>query len=170
MATLKPGNKAPNFTVNNEGGKPVSLSDYKGKKVVLYFYPKDNTPTCTTEACNLRDNYKALQKAGFTVLGISTDTEKQHTKFIDKYELPFTLLADTDKKVHELYGTWIEKQMYGKKYMGTARVTFLINEKGIIDEVIDNVKAAEHASQILGEEVPAKKKAVAKKPAAKKSK
>ena len=167
MVTLKAGDKAPDFTTNDESGKPVSLADYKGKKVVLYFYPKDDTPTCTTEACNLRDNYKALQKAGYTVLGISTNTEKQHTKFIAKYKLPFTLLADPERKVHELYGTWIEKQLYGRKYMGTARVTFIINEKGIIEEVIEKVKSAEHASQILGGTVPPKKKVVAKKAAKK---
>jgi peroxiredoxin Q/BCP len=168
MVTLKAGDKAPDFTANDEIGKPVKLSDYKGKKVVLYFYPKDDTPTCTTEACNLRDNYKALQKAGYCVLGISTNTEKQHTKFIAKYKLPFTLLADPERKVHELYGTWIEKQLYGRKYMGTARVTFIINEKGIIDEVIEKVKSAHHTSQILGEAIPPKTKAVAKKGTAKK--
>ena len=167
MATLKAGDKAPDFTTTDQNGKPVKLSGYKGKKVVLYFYPKDNTPGCTAEACSLRDNYKALQKAGYEVLGISSDAETAHTKFIAKYQLPFTLLTDTDKKVHGLYGTWIEKSMYGRKYMGTARVTFIINEKGIIDEVIEKVDAKNHALQILGEEIPQKAKAVAKKAAVK---
>ena len=175
MALPKVGSKAPDFTANNENGKPVKLSDYKGKKVVLYFYPKDDTPTCTNEACNLRDNYKALQKAGYEVLGISTNNEKQHTKFITKYKLPFTLLVDEDQHVHALYGTWVEKQLYGRKYMGTARTTFLINEKGIIDEVIEKVDSSNHAQQILGESIPAKskkvevKKAPAKKAAVKKA-
>ena len=168
MVTLKPGDKAPDFTTTNQDGKTVKLSDYLGKKVVLYFYPKDDTPTCTTEACNLRDNYKALQKAGYTILGISTNNEKQHTKFIAKYKLPFTLLTDTERKVHELYGTWIEKQLYGRKYMGTARVTFIINEKGVIDEVIEKVKSAQHTAQILGEEISVKTKAAPKKVAKKK--
>ena len=168
MATLKAGDKAPDFTTTDQNGKPVKLSGYNGKKVVLYFYPKDNTPGCTAEACSLRDNYKALQKAGYEVLGISSDAENAHTKFIAKYQLPFTLLADTDKKVHGLYGTWIEKSMYGRKYMGTARVTFIINEKGIIDEVIEKVDTKNHALQILGEEIPQKAKAVAKKAAVKK--
>ena len=162
MVTLKPGDKAPDFTTTDQDGKPVKLSDYRGQKVVLYFYPKDDTPTCTTEACSLRDNYKALQKAGYTVLGISTNNEKQHTKFIAKYKLPFTLLTDVERKVHELYGTWTEKMLYGRKYMGTARMTFLINEKGIIEEVIDKVKSAFHAEQILGKEIPAKGKSTPK--------
>ena len=119
---LQEGDQAPDFEVNDQNGKTVKLSDYKGKKVVLYFYPKDNTPGCTAEACNLRDNYSDLQKAGYEVLGVSTDTEKSHLKFIEKQELPFTLLADTEKQIHEKYGTWVEKQMYGRKYMGTARV------------------------------------------------
>lgn len=162
MVTIKAGDKAPDFETTDESGKHVKLSDYRGKKVVLYFYPKDDTPTCTTEACSLRDNYKALQKAGYVVLGISTDTEKKHGKFISKYNLPFTLLADVDRKVHEHYGTWAEKQLYGRKYMGTLRVTFIINEKGIVEEVIEKVNSANHAEQILGEEIPKKKKAATK--------
>lgn len=146
---LKVGDPAPDFSVNDQDGKQVKLSDLKGKKVVLYFYPKDNTPGCTAEACDLRDNYNALQKAGYEVLGVSKDDEKSHTKFIKKFELPFTLLADTALDIHQKYGTWVEKSMYGKKYMGTARVTFLINEKGIIDEIIEKVKTKEHTSQIL---------------------
>lgn len=146
---LKVGNKAPDFSVNDQQGNPVKLSDFKGKKVVLYFYPKDNTPGCTAESCNLRDNYQALQKAGYEVLGVSKDDEKSHQKFIDKFDLPFTLLADTEKEVHGKYGTWVEKSMYGKKYMGTARVTFLIDEKGIIEEIIEKVKTKDHTAQIL---------------------
>lgn len=145
----EPGSKAPDFTVNNQDGEPVKLSSFKGKKVVLYFYPNDETPGCTAEACNLRDNYKVLQKKGYEILGISSNTEKQHQKFIKKEKLPFQLLADTEKKVHEKYGTWVEKSMYGRKFMGTARVTFIINEKGIIEEVIHKVKTGDHAQQIL---------------------
>ncbi len=146
---LTVGSKAPDFTVNDQDGKPVSLSGLKGKKVVLYFYPKDMTPGCTLEACSLRDNYKALQKAGYEVFGISTDNEKLHRKFIEKEKLPFPLLADTDKAVHEKYGTWVEKSMYGRKYMGTSRVTFIIDENGIISEVIEKVDTKNHAHQIL---------------------
>ncbi len=147
--SLKVGDAAPDFAVNDEKGNKVSLSDFKGRKVVLYFYPKDNTPGCTAEACNLRDNYQALQKAGYVVLGVSTDDEKSHQKFIDKFELPFPLLADTTKELHEKYGTWVEKSMYGKKYMGTARVTFVIDEHGKIEEIIEKVKTADHTAQIL---------------------
>ncbi len=147
--TLQIGDTAPDFNVNDQKGNPVKLSDFLGKKIVLYFYPKNNTPGCTAEACNLRDNYEALQKAGYTVLGVSTDNEKSHKKFIEKQELPFTLLADVDKEIHEKYGTWVEKQMYGRKYMGTARVTFLIDENGKIEEIIEKVKSKDHAAQIL---------------------
>ena len=146
---LKVGDIAPDFSVNDQHEKPVKLSDYKGKKVVLYFYPKDNTPGCTAEACNLRDNYQALQKAGYEILGVSKDSEKSHTKFIEKFELPFTLLADTELDIHKKYGTWVEKSMYGKKYMGTARVTFLIDEEGKIEEIIEKVKTKDHTAQIL---------------------
>ena len=147
--TLKTGDKAPDFSVNDQLGNPVKLSDFKGKKVVLYFYPKDDTPGCTAEACSLSDNYSALQKAGYVVLGVSSDDEKSHQKFIKKFELPFTLLADTDKQIHEKYGTWVEKSMYGRKYMGTARTTFIIDEKGVISEIIQKVDTKDHASQIL---------------------
>jgi len=146
---LKAGSKAPDFSVNDQDGKPVTLSGLKGKKVVLYFYPKDQTPGCTAEACNLRDNYKALQKQGYEVLGVSTDSEKSHQKFIAKEKLPFRLLADVDKVIHQKYGTWVEKSMYGRKYMGTARVTYIINEQGIIDDVIEKVDTKNHADQIL---------------------
>lgn len=149
---LKVGQKAPDFKVNDQDGKTVTLAEYKGKKVVLYFYPRDSTPGCTAEACNLRDNYKVLQKKGYEILGVSTDTEKSHQKFIEKQKLPFRLLADVDQAVHSKYGTWIEKSMYGRKYMGTARVTYVINEKGLIEEVIEKVDTKDHASQILGEE------------------
>lgn len=147
--TLKAGDKAPEFSVNDQNGNPVNLSDFKGKKVVMYFYPKDNTPGCTAESCNLRDNYDALQAAGYEVLGVSTDSEKSHQKFIEKQSLPFTLLADTEKQIHEKYGTWVEKSMYGRKYMGTARTTFLIDENGVIEEIIEKVKTKDHTAQIL---------------------
>jgi len=162
---IKQGSKAPEFSVKDQNGESVTLSGLKGKKVVLYFYPKDMTPGCTAESCNLRDNYKALQKAGYEVFGISTDDEKSHQKFIAKEKLPFRLLADTDKKVHEAFGTWVEKSMYGRKYMGTARVTFLIDEKGIISEVIEKVDTKNHTDQILGSPTP--EKSSPKKPAKK---
>ncbi|PRY84065.1 thioredoxin-dependent thiol peroxidase [Mongoliibacter ruber] len=147
--SVEVGKAAPNFESKDQDGNTVKLSDFKGKKVVLYFYPKDNTPGCTAQACNLRDNYEALQKAGYVVLGISSDSEKSHKKFIEKQELPFTLIADEDKSVHEAYGTWVEKSMYGRKYMGTARTTFIIDENGVIEEIIDKVKTKEHTNQIL---------------------
>ena len=147
---LQTGDKAPEFEVNDQDGNLVKLVDSRGKKVVLYFYPKDNTPGCTAESCNLRDNYEQLQSKGYEVLGISSDNEKSHRKFIEKQNLPFILLADTNKKVHDLYGTWIEKSMYGRKYMGTARVTFIIDEDGRIEEIIEKVNTKDHTSQILG--------------------
>lgn len=146
---LEAGQKAPQFEVKNEKGELVKLSDYLGKKVVLYFYPKDATPGCTAQACDLRDNYDALLKAGYVVLGVSSDDEKSHKKFIEKQSLPFPLLADTDLKVHEAYGTWVEKSMYGRKYMGTARTTFVIDEKGEIAEIIEKVDTKNHTAQIL---------------------
>lgn len=146
---LEAGQKAPQFEAKNEKGELVKLSDYLGKKVVLYFYPKDATPGCTTQACDLRDNYDALLKAGYVVLGVSSDDEKSHKKFIEKQSLPFPLLADTDLKVHEAYGTWVEKSMYGRKYMGTARTTFVIDEKGVIAEIIEKVDTKNHTAQIL---------------------
>ena len=130
---LKIGDPAPDFEVNDQDGNPVKLSDYKGKKVVLYFYPRDNTPGCTAEACNLRDNYSEFQNQGYEILGVSTDSEKSHQKFIEKQSLPFKLLADTEKQIHEKFGTWVEKSMYGKKYMGTARQTFVIDEEGKVE-------------------------------------
>lgn len=161
---LKAGMKAPAFAVNDQNGKVVKLKDLAGKKVVLYFYPKDMTSGCTAESCNLRDNYKLLQKQGYEVLGVSKDDEKSHQKFIAKEKLPFQLLADVDLKMHEAYGTWVEKSMYGRKYMGTARKTFLIDEKGIIEEIIEKVDTKNHADQILKPttKTPAKKKATKK--------
>ena len=147
--SLSIGDKAPDFEVNNQNGELVKLSDFKGKNVVLYFYPKDNTPGCTTESCNLRDNYSNFQKLGYEILGVSTDSEKSHIKFIDKQSLPFDLLADTEKQIHEKYGTWVEKSMYGRKYMGTARKTFVIDEKGVIADIIEKVKTKDHSAQIL---------------------
>ncbi|MCX7743515.1 MAG: thioredoxin-dependent thiol peroxidase [Flavobacteriales bacterium] len=149
MKELTEGAIAPNFTANDQHGNPVTLSSFKGKKVILYFYPKDDTPGCTAEACNLRDNYQMLTKQGFVVIGVSTDSEKSHQKFITKYELPFILIADTDKKVHELYGTWQEKSMYGRKYMGTARYTFVIDENGVIIKIFTKVDTKNHTQQIL---------------------
>lgn len=146
---LEAGQKAPQFEAKNEKGELIKLSDYLGKKVVLYFYPKDATPGCTAQACDLRDNYDALLKAGYIVLGVSSDDEKSHKKFIEKQSLPFPLLADTDLKVHEAYGTWVEKSMYGRKYMGTARTTFVIDENGIIAEIIEKVDTKNHTAQIL---------------------
>lgn len=148
---LRIGDPAPDFLVNDQDGKPVRLSDLRGKKVVLYFYPKDMTPGCTAEACNLRDNYSSMQKRGYEVLGVSTDSEKLHKKFIEKEKLPFRLLADTNKSMHEAYGTWVEKSMYGRSYMGTARITYVINEQGKIEDIISKVDTKNHASQILKE-------------------
>lgn len=167
--TLKPGDKAPDFTVNDQDGNPVKLSSLKGKKLVLYFYPKDMTPGCTTEACNLRDNYKSMLKKGYEVLGVSTDTEKSHQKFIEKERLPFRLLSDTDKNLHNAYGTWVEKSMYGRKYMGTARVTFVIDAKGIIEDIIEKVDTKSHASQILDKDLEKAPKVVVEKKPAKKN-
>lgn len=147
--SLTVGQAAPAFEAKIQTGETIKLSDYLGKKVILYFYPKDATPGCTAQACNLRDNYDALLKAGYVVLGISSDDEKSHKKFIEKQGLPFPLIADKDLKVHEAYGTWVEKSMYGRKYMGTARTTFVIDEKGMLAEVIEKVDTKEHTAQIL---------------------
>ena len=149
---LQIGMKAPEFTLLNQNGESVSLSDFRGKKVVLYFYPKDNTSGCTAEACSLRDNYTELRKQGYEVIGVSVDSSTSHRKFIDKYELPFPLIADTEKKLVESMGVWGEKSMYGRKYMGTFRTTFLINEEGIIEKVYSpkEIKTKTHGEQILG--------------------
>jgi peroxiredoxin Q/BCP len=146
---LNIGDKAPVFGGKDQDGKEVNLKDYSGKKVVLYFYPNDDTPTCTVQACNLRDNYKMLLSKGYNILGISANDEKSHIKFKKKYDLPFTLIADTDKSINELYGVWVEKSMYGKTFMGTARTTFIIDEKGIITDIISKVISDSHAEQIL---------------------
>lgn len=145
------GDKAPELLGYNEKGEEIHLSDYKGKKIVLYFYPKDNTSGCTAQACNLRDHYDELRQAGYEVIGVSIDDAKSHQKFIEKNNLPFTLIADTDKKLVEQFGVWGEKSMYGRKYMGTFRTTFIINEEGVIERVISpkEVKTKIHASQIL---------------------
>ncbi|MCY7352274.1 MAG: thioredoxin-dependent thiol peroxidase [Cytophagaceae bacterium] len=147
--TLKPGDPAPDFTAKNQNGQPVQLSDFAEKKLVLYFYPKDDTPGCTAEACDLRDNYEHLLKQGYAVLGVSIDDSASHQKFIKKYDLPFPLLADTDQKIVNDYGVWVEKNMYGRKYMGTARTTFLIDETGTIAEIIEKVDSKNHTKQIL---------------------
>lgn len=166
---LKIGDKAPDFIVNDQDGNPVKLSDFRGSKVVLYFYPRDMTPGCTAEACNLRDNYSRMKRKGYEILGVSTDSEKSHKKFIAKENLPFRLLADTGKIVHDAYGTWVEKSMYGRKYMGTARVTFVIDEKGVIEDIIDKVDTSDHVSQIFESKVANTAKVAVKKPAKKKS-
>ncbi len=149
MEKLKVGDVAPNFTANNQNSESVSLSDFKGKDVILYFYPKDNTPGCNAEACNLRDNYQFFTNKGFEVIGVSTDNEKSHQKFEAKFELPFTLIADTEKSVVEAYGVWVEKKMYGKTYMGTARKTFVIDQDGKISFIIDKVDTKNASQQLL---------------------
>ena len=145
------GDKAPEVLGINEKGEEIHLSDYKGKKVVLYFYPKDSTSGCTAQACNLRDNYSALREAGYEVIGVSVDSEKSHQKFIEKNQLPFTLIADTDKKLVEEFGVWGEKSMYGRKYMGTVRTTSILHEEGVVERIIGpkEVKTKDHAAQIL---------------------
>lgn len=146
---LKAGDKAPLFTTKDQNGNTVALKDFNGQKVVLYFYPEDDTPTCTDEACNLRDNYAALKAKGINILGVSPDDVDKHSDFTKKYDLPFTLLTDVDKTIANLYSTWGEKNMYGKKYMGIKRFTFLINEDGTIHHIIKKVRAKDHANQIL---------------------
>lgn len=143
------GKKAPAFSAKNQKEENLTLDHYKGKKLVLYFYPKDDTPGCTAEACDLRDHYQKFLDAGYEILGVSPDKEAKHQKFIDKYELPFDLLADTEQTVANDYGVWVEKNMYGRKYMGIKRTTFIINEEGVLEEIIEKVKTKEHASQIL---------------------
>jgi len=149
MARPKEGDKAPDFTAKDQNGKTVSLSDFKGKNVILYFYPKDDTPGCTAEACSFRDNYQSLLGKGFAVIGVSTDDEKSHKKFETKHNLPFPLIADPDHKIVEGYDVWVEKNMYGKKYMGTARVTFLIDTDGVISKVIDKVDTKNSSQQVI---------------------
>ncbi len=149
MAELSEGQKAPGFTAKDQNGKNISLSDFSGKDVILYFYPKDDTPGCTAEACNFRDNYQSLLGQGFEVIGVSTDDEKSHQKFITKFNLPFPLISDTDRNIVELYGVWVEKNMYGKKYMGIARNTFVIDKNGIIKKIIRKVDSANSSAQII---------------------
>jgi len=147
--SLQIGDQAPDFEAPNQNGDTVKLSDFRGKKIVLYFYPKDNTSGCTAQACNLRDNYSELQKAGYEVIGVSKDSVRSHQNFVSKQELPFTLISDEDTSINQAYGVWKEKSMYGKKYMGTARTTFLIDEEGKITEIIEKVKTKDHTAQIL---------------------
>ena len=149
--TMTIGTKVPDLLGLNEKGEEIRLSQYAGKKLVLYFYPKDSTSGCTTEACNLRDNYAALRRAGYEVVGVSVDSATSHQKFIAKHELPFPLIADTEKTLVEAFGVWGEKSMYGRKYMGTFRTTFIINEEGIVERIFlpKEIKVKEHAEQIL---------------------
>jgi peroxiredoxin Q/BCP len=149
MNTLKIGDKVPSFTVNDHLGNLQSLEQYKGSKVVVFFYPKANTPGCTAEACDLRDHYAELTKAGYILLGVSADTEKAQKNFVDKFDFPFPLLADTEKEVIKAFGVWGLKKFMGKEYDGIHRMTFIIDEKGNIERVIDKVKTKEHAAQIL---------------------
>lgn len=146
---LEVGDKAPDFQVKDQNGKQVQLKDFEGCKLILYFYPKDNTPGCTKQACNLRDNYKRMQKQGYKILGVSADSAKKHQKFIDKYDLPFPLVVDEDKELIEKYGCWGKKKFMGRTFNGILRTTFVINEKGIIEDIIRKVKTADHSAQIL---------------------
>ena len=148
-ANLKEGDKAPDFAVTDQAGNTVRLKDLRGKKVVLYFYPKDDTPGCTREACSFRDSFSKFKKRGIEVFGVSLDSEKSHQKFIDKFSLPFPLLADTERKLSESFGTYGEKKFMGRKYMGNHRMTFLIDEKGKIKKIFDKVKPDEHAAEVL---------------------
>ncbi len=149
MSKLEIGDKAPIVVAVDERGMPIRLSDYVGQKVVLYFYPKDNTPGCTAESCDLRDNYRSLQQEGFEVIGVSADTEKKHQNFIKKYDLPFRLIADVDKKVINAFGVWGRKKFMGVEFDGIKRTTFIIDEKGIIERIFDKVITKSHTEQIL---------------------
>jgi len=149
MEALKIGDIAPDFSGKDQNSQIITLSQFKGQKIVLYFYPKDDTPGCTKQACDLRDNHDALLKAGYQVLGVSTDDEATHQKFIAKYALPFSLIADTDRAINDSYGVWKEKNMYGRKSWGTARTTFIIDEEGKIIDIIKKVKTEAHTTQIL---------------------
>jgi len=149
MIQLKEGNKAPGFAGIDQNGNRITLDDFAGKKLILYFYPKDNTPGCTAEACNLRDNYETLLKKGYAIVGVSPDTEKSHKGFAGKYSLPFPLIADTTKVILNDYGVWGEKQMYGKSYLGVIRTTFIIDEKGIIEKIVTKVDTSGHTEQIF---------------------
>lgn len=149
MTKLKGGDKAPDFSAKDEQGNTISLSDYKGKKLVVFFYPKASTPTCTTEACNLRDNYEVLKDKGYAILGVSADSGKRQLNFKNKHDFPYPLLADEDKEVIKAFGVWGEKKFMGRTFDGIHRVTFVIDENGIIEKIIDKVKAKEHTHQIL---------------------
>ncbi len=149
MLKLKIGDKAPDFKGKDQHGKEIGLSDYRGKKLVLYFYPKDNTSGCTAEACSLRDSYSDFRNRGYEIVGVSPDSEKSHTGFITKYNLPFTLIADSEKVIATAYGVWGEKKMYGRAYMGIIRTTFVIDEKGVIEDIIEKVDTKNHAQQLL---------------------
>lgn len=149
MTHLKPGDQAPDFKGKDSQGKTLSLADFKGSKLVLYFYPKDNTPGCTAQACNLRDNYEVLMKQGYKVVGVSADSEKSHEKFIEKFELPFPLIADTGKEILKAYGVWGPKKFMGREYDGIHRTTFIIDEKGVISEVIEKVDTKNHVAQFI---------------------
>jgi peroxiredoxin Q/BCP len=151
MTQLKEGDKAPEFSGKNQDGDVVKLCDFKGKKLILYFYPKDNTPGCTAESCNLRDNYHDLLSKGYEVVGVSPDSISSHQKFIAKQNLPFQLIADTEKEILKAYGAWGMKKMYGKEYEGVLRTTFIINEEGLVEKVFTKVKTKEHTEQILKE-------------------
>jgi len=149
MTKLKEGDKAPDFKGKDQDGNLISLDDFKGHKLVLYFYPKDSTPGCTSQACNLRDNYDFLLKNGYKVLGVSADSEKSHKKFIEKNNLPFPLISDTDKEILKAYDVWGPKKFMGKEFLGIKRTTFVIDEEGKIEEIIDKVKTKEHTDQII---------------------
>lgn len=149
MTHLKPGDKAPDFKGKDQNGNPIGLADFKGSKLVLYFYPKDNTPGCTAQACNLRDNYDVLLKQGYKVIGVSADNEKSHVKFIEKFELPFPLIADTEKEILKAFGVWGPKKFMGRSFDGIHRTTFIIDEKGVIAEVIEKVDTKNHAAQFI---------------------
>jgi peroxiredoxin Q/BCP len=149
MTILKEGEKAPAFTAKDQNGERIALADYKGKKVVLYFYPEDDTPTCTVQACNLRDNYSLLKKQGFSVIGVSPNDEKSHKKFEAKFALPFPLAADPDHQIIDKYGVWGEKQLYGRKYIGLHRTTFLIDENGVIRKIFLKPRSKQHAEEIV---------------------
>ena len=149
--SLSIGDKVPSFDSTDQKGNSFNLDKFKDQKIVLYFYPRDNTSGCTAQACDLRDNFQEFKNNNYAIVGVSTDSPKSHVKFIEKNNLPFDLIADEDKSVHKLFGTWVEKKMYGKTYMGTSRKTFLIDENRVITDIIEKVKTKEHTNQILGE-------------------
>ncbi len=150
MTKLKKGDKAPTFKGKDQDGNIISLEDFRGNKLVLYFYPKDSTPGCTSQACNLRDNYELLLEKGYKVVGVSADSEKSHKKFIEKNNLPFPLIADTEKEILQAFDVWGLKKFMGREYMGINRTTFVINEEGVIEEVIEKVNTKDHTAQIVG--------------------